>query len=43
MMQMCGGCTAQQVSQVAQIIINPVTWLIVIAAVTSVVSKKKKS
>ena len=42
-MQMCGGCTVQQVSEMAQVLMNPVTWLIAITAITTLVTKKKGS
>jgi hypothetical protein len=40
MLQGCGGCT-QQVLQTGAILLNPITWLIAISAVTAIVSKKK--
>jgi hypothetical protein len=39
-MQTCGGCSVQQVTQVAQILMNPVTWLLVATAITTVLTKK---
>lgn len=42
-MQSCGGCSVQQVSEVAQVLMNPVTWLIAITAITSLLPKKRGS
>ena len=39
----CGACSAQDISMVAQILMNPVTWVVALAAVTSVWGKKKIS
>lgn len=39
-MQACGGCT-QQLVQTVPILLNPVTWLVAISALTAIVSKKK--
>lgn len=38
----CGGCSVQQVSEVAQILMNPATWVVLGAAVVTLMGKKKK-
>lgn len=40
MLQGCGSCT-QQVLQSVPILLNPVTWLVAISAVTALLSSKK--
>jgi hypothetical protein len=35
MMMQCGGCSAQQVSEVAQMLMNPGTWVLVVSALTT--------
>jgi hypothetical protein len=35
-------CCSQAVQQTVPLLLNPVTWLVVLAAVTGVVSKGKK-
>ena len=40
MLQGCGGCSVQQA---IPILLNPVTWLVAISAVTALLSKKSGS
>jgi hypothetical protein len=42
MLQGCGSCT-QQVLQTMPILLNPVTWLVAISAVTALLSRKSGS
>ena len=39
-MQGCGGCSVQQVSQVVQVLMNPVTWLLAATALTTMLGRK---
>lgn len=41
-MQGCGGCSVQQVSQVVQVLMNPVTWLLAATALTTFLGTTKK-
>lgn len=43
-MLQCGGCSAQQVNELAQALMNPGTWLLIGSALTAVltIGKKKK-
>lgn len=41
-MQACGGCSVQQVSEVVQVLANPMTWLVLLAGATTLLSKSKK-
>ncbi len=41
-MQTCGGCSVQQVSEVVQVLTNPVTWLVLLTAASSLLTVGKK-
>jgi hypothetical protein len=41
MLQGCGGCTQQIVQQIP-ILLNPVTWVVALAAITGALSLGKK-
>lgn len=41
-MQSCGGCSANDISLAAQVLLNPATWVIVGAALVSVLPRKSK-
>ena len=43
-MQSCGGCTANDVSLAVQVLMNPATWVVVGAALTTyLIPKSRKS
>jgi hypothetical protein len=42
MLQGCGGCSAQQISQVVTVLANPLTWVVALSVVTALLSKGKK-
>jgi hypothetical protein len=42
-MQACGSCSVQDVSMVAQVLLNPATWLLVGATLVTLLPGKKKS
>lgn len=41
-MQACGGCSLDQVSQLMQVLSNPGTWVVALAAVTTLLTIKPK-
>jgi hypothetical protein len=37
----CGACSVQDVSMIAQVLMNPVTWVVALAAITGALNIKK--